>query len=451
MKSNPTGRAIAAILFLSLAAALPIGSLAADPAEEDPVARLEADSEKAWAEDDALRIYVANMKLLELRPYEADYMVNVVRAAARLDRRSVAYHFMLEMQQQGLSHDFNVYEDTENIRDSEAYEYINELLVEAGKAAGEGELLFELPGPASDLGGMTWDPSRERLLVGTISEGKLLAVDEEGRAETLFQAPTEGGPWSIGGLAVDVGANRLWLASSATLNFHAFSPARKGGHAVFEYTLDTLQPVARHDLPADQLMHDLGKMAVTGDGIVYVIDQAQPIVFRLKPGARLMEPFVASTDLVRLTDLAVTPDNSRLFAADAAMGIWVIDPVAQQAGMMTGPETLNLGGITGLEFEGGNLFLIQGKLAPQRLLRLQLDDTGSQVAEVSPMAIALEPFDGPARVALRNDGLVYVANAASSDPAASALILHTPLDAGSEIEPPNLRQFQRQMEENQQQ
>lgn len=450
---NPffSGRALSALLFLSLLAVSPVLLSASGEPQDDPVAQLEADSARAFEEGSGLRAYNANMKLLNHRPYEAQYFINIVRAAAMMGRRSVAYHFMLQMQQQGLSYDFNQLSDTESIRDSEAYVYINDLLIEAGKAAGEGEPAFELTGPASDVGAIAWDSERQRFLVGTLAEGKLLSVADGGESEVLFQSPPEAGPWSIGGLAVDSDANRLWMASSATPKFHTFSPIQKSGHAVFEFALDSLELLARHDLPADELSHDLGSVAVTGNGHVYVIDRAQPIVFHLAQESGRLEPFVASTDLVRLVDLAVTPDNSRVFAADAAKGIWVIDPVARQAGMLTGPETLNLGGITGLEYAAGMLFVTQGASTPQRLLRLQLDATGSQAAEISPMAIALESYDGPGVGEIRDEALFYVANAASSDPDARSLVMRTPLDAGSQIEPPDLRQFQKSLKESQKQ
>ncbi|MBT8058185.1 MAG: hypothetical protein HKP03_06230 [Xanthomonadales bacterium] len=451
MKPVPAGRVAAAVLFLLLTAVFPSQPRAADAAPEDRIAALEADSAKAFEDNVPLRAYNANMKLLRLRPYEAEYMVNVVRAAALMGRRSVAYDFMLQMQQQGLSHDFNQEPDSESIRNSEAYDYINELLVEAGKAAGEGSTIFELPKLAGDLGAMAWDESRKRWLLGTLSEGKLLAVGDDGQVEVLLEGSAENGPWSIGGLAVDAVTGRIWVASSETPKFQGYSPVKKSGHAVFEYKLDSLEPVARHDLSPDQLDHDLGSIAVTGDGFLYVIDRAQPIVFRLEPGGKALVPFVASPELVRLTDLAVTPDNSRVFASDIAKGIWVIDPVAEQAGMLAGPETLNLGGITGLAYRNGQLFVIQGAQTPQRLLRLELDATGSQAAEVTPMAIALDRFDGPGVGSIREDGLFYVANAHSSTSGATARVMRTPLDAGDQIESPTIRQFQREMENKQNQ
>jgi hypothetical protein len=187
-------------------------------------------------------------------------------------------------------------------------------------------------------------------------------------------------------------------------------------------------------------------VAVTGDGQAYVIDTETPIVYRKVSGENRLEAFVASDQLVGFSDLAVTPDNSRLFAADPLMGVFVVDPQAQQAAMLGGPDTLNLAGIGGIEFADGKLYIVQGGITPQRLLRLALDDTGSTVAEVSPMAISLEPFDAPRLSTIRGGELLYFANQGSGSAEAGAIIMRTALDAGGSIQPPDLEQLKRALQ-----
>ncbi len=111
----------------------------AKQAPQPSIESLEEQSRKAFAEGDAPGAYAVNLQLHERRPYNVEYMVNVVRAAALQDRQdSEAYEMMLTMQRQGLSYDFNQTDDTLDIRKTEVYQYINDLMVEAGKPAGEG-------------------------------------------------------------------------------------------------------------------------------------------------------------------------------------------------------------------------------------------------------------------------------------------------------------------------
>ena len=414
------------------------------------IVQLKQEAQEAYAAENWIAFYVANMKLNQLRPFEAEYMANIVRACALLDRKSTAYHYMLKMQQQGMSYDFNLTDDTLGIRDTEAYEYINNLLIEAGKSAGVSNPVFTLPGQPADFRSIAWDESRERFLVGTMSNGSVIAVAADGTSEVLLEANDENGLWSINGIAVDAAHNRLWVSSAATPLFEAFSSDDKNPGALFEFNLETLEPTGRYDFPVDGLMHLPGSVAVTDDGFVYVIDRATPIIYRKAPGSEGLEAFFASPDLLALRDIAVVPDNSRIFVADAGKGILTIDPIAQQAALITGPETLNLGGIDSIEYNNGQLFVVQGGFSPQRIVRLELDDSAVLVENVSPMAIALEEFNQPGNAVIRGNDLYYFANSGAQD-AESVVVLSTPLDAGVQVAPPDMSQFEEAIRAKQQQ
>jgi hypothetical protein len=435
----------AALLFLSL----PVFAQQEQPAED--FGSLLKQSSEAYAEGKYARFYTVNQKLHKIRPFEFEFLYNIVRACALLERSNNALHYMLEMQKQGFSHDFDTTEDTRAIRGSEAYEYINKLMIEAGKPAGEGAVAARLPGIPSDYGAIAWDESRQALLVGTIGEGKLFAVGPDGTVETLLAANADNGMWSIFGMAVDARNGRLWVSSHATTKFESFSPVMKGGGVLLEFALDSLELKARYEFPQASPDQVLGKLAATVDGHVYVIDQGKPVVYRKTPGSDKLLAYVTSKDMVRFTDIAVSPDNGRIFVADEIMGVFIIDPVAQQTTMLTGPENLNLGGISGIEYRGGTLFLTQGGFSPQRLLRLDLDQTGAHVEELTPVAIALEPFEGPGVGTLGADQMYYIANAMSPDPAARAIVMQSPLTAGTNIVPADMRLFQEQMKQKQNQ
>ena len=279
---------------------------------EDP-AILEERSRTAYKEGNYLRFYIANKKLHAMRPYTPEYMYNLVIACALLEKTSTAYHYMLQMQQQGLSYDFNETDDTFSIRNTEAYDYINNLMVEAGQPAGDGSPVFTLDADPADFGAIAWDGGRNGFLVGTISEGKLLSVSADGTSEVLLAANDENGLWSINGLAIDENKKHLWISSAATPRFAGFAAIDKNRGSVFQFDLETLELLGRFNQPVDALAHELSSLALTDDGQVYVIDRATPIVYEIIPGSGKLEPFMGSPELVKLTDIAVKPDNSRLF------------------------------------------------------------------------------------------------------------------------------------------
>lgn len=436
--------ALMTFLFLESAFAQQEATAPAASKPEQSIEELEqlvfqAHQDKQW-----VRMYSHSMKLHKRRPYVPEYMIDISIAAAALDRKSTAYHYMFMLQQQGLSYDFNRYPETELVRDTEAYEYINNLMIEAGEPSGEGSMVLEMGLAPGDLGDVAWDPSRDRFLIGTRSEGKLLAVDDDGNTNLLIKADDNNGLWSIDGLAVDPENNRLWIASTATPAYSGFEPAdaRRGG--LFEFDLKTLERVGMYALPVDSLRHELGGIAVTNSGHVYVVDRATPIIYRKAPNGKRLEGFAGGLQLVALTDIAVTPDNSRIFIADAVRGILIIDPKARRSAMLTGPENLNQSGIYNMEFTGDSLVVTQSGISPQRIMRLALNPNGAQVDNVTPMATSLDGFDTPGVGTLRDDSIYYFANHGSQT-AENLLMMATPLDAGDEVVPPDIRQFEKSL------
>jgi len=451
MPKTATRWAAAALFSLFIAGSLQAQAPATEQSPLPSIESLEQQSAEAFAAGDAQRAYDINLQLHQRRPYEPQYMVDAVRAAAIQDRKTEAYEMMLKMQRQGLSHDFSQTDDTLPIRRTEVYMYVNDLMIEAGKPAGEGQLAFTVPGAPSDFQAIAWDASRGKFLVGTAAKGRVLAIAEDGSSEVLLEAADNKGMWSVNGLAADPARNRLWISTAATQKFEGFAPAEENQGALLEFNLETLEPVNQYFLPIDRLPHELGSLALTDDGHVYVIDRALPVVYRKTPDGDRLEAFVGSRELVSFSDLAVAPDNSRLFVADRAMGVFVVDPVAEQATMLGGPDNLNLGGIEGIEYAAGKLFIVQGGLQPQRLMRLELATSGSAVESVAPMAVALPGFNRPGIGAVLGEAMYYFANPGAADGADGIQVMRTPLESGQAIVPPDLRKFQQSLEKRQQQ
>jgi len=381
------------------------------------VAELEENSRQSYADGKYVRFYAANMKLHELRPYEPRYMENIIAACALVNRPTTAYHFLLQMQQQGFSNDLSKNPDTESIRSTEVWTYLNDLMIEAGVPNGRGDVVFTLPAEFSSPAAISWDESRESFLVGTESDGTVLAVSQDGSTKVLIRANDENGLWAIRGLFADNENNRLWVSSAAVPAFSAYQTSDKGLGALFEFDLETLELKGRYNMPSDGQTHELGPIAVSGDGDIYVADLAQPVVFRKTAKGEQLTAFVGNKDLVGLRDIAVSPDSGKLYIADSAMGIMVVDPVQQTSAMLTGPENLNLGAISGLFYNKGNLIMIQNGFQPQRIMRLELDANGANIVKVIPLAIALDEFDRPAFGTVKGEEVYYFANPDDEQPA----------------------------------
>jgi sugar lactone lactonase YvrE len=226
--------------------------------------------------------------------------------------------------------------------------------------------------------------------------------------------------------------------------FANFNPADKGRSALFEFDLETLQLLRRYPVPVDGRPHILGNMVLGPEGDIYIMDRALPILYKKPAGEQKLKAVVASRDMISARGLTMQPDGSIIYAADREMGILVIDIKGSRAAKLVIPETLNLGGIDGLYLWNNHLVVVQNGIKPQRVMRLQLDASGTKVTAVRPLAVAQPEFDFPSFGTVKGDDLYYFANSQSlntSGEKKAVTILRTPLDSSSDLVPPDMQQF----------
>jgi len=405
---------------------------------------LEAMANQAIEEDNALRLLQTTILLRRLQPYAPRHFVNMVRAYAMMDRPTSAYNYMLQMQQQGLTFDFNRLEEASVLEGTEVYDYLNDLLIRAGDPAGEAEPAFEIDSDYAMPSAIAWDESRQRFLVGTARDGMLLAIDEDGSVSELLSASEENGMWSILDIAIDPGNNRLWLSSAGLPQFTAYDDGDSGPTGLFEFELDSLKPVGRYLVPPGEGGHELGSIALGPEGDIYVADRRTAVLYRKKPDSEVIAPFLADKELNGFRDIAISPSGSRIYLADTDKGILVVDPQNETAAMLEGPDTLNQGGIEGLLYAGQELIIVQSGIEPQRLMALHIDASGGTVEEVRPMAIALPLFRGLSQGTIQGSAVFYFAEAGVPDPGESiddVTVLKTALSAGATIIPVDMKKY----------
>ena len=407
------------------------------------------DASRAYTEKDYQGFREAAATLNQLRPYNSEYMYQLVLANALLNDKSAAYNTMLIMQRQGLSYDFTQTQDSANIRGTQVFDYLNELMVLAGQPMGEAEVKFQLPEKVLLPSAISWDERRESFLVSTIRDGAVFAVGFDGNASELLRANLENGMWGIHDMIVDSTRNRFWISSAASPLFSGFKKVDAGRSALFEFRLDSLELVKRYPVPVDGRPHLLGGMVMTPDGDIYVVDRVLPILYRLQSGQEKLQPFVASPDMVSMRGIAVSDDGTRLYIADYEMGIKVINLQSRTTGFLKVPETLNLGGIEGLFYRDGYLILIQNGIKPQRIMRLKLAEGGTAVSDIAPLAVAQPFFAFPTYGTVVADDLYFFANSHAlrdMNKLTPVRVARVNLAKVANIVPPDMQKFLRDSE-----
>jgi hypothetical protein len=437
------------ILLTALWVMSPVVVQAQDSADAPVgVIELRERANRAYTTKDHETFRDALVQLHAMRPNNSEYMYQLVLAHALLDEKSAAYDLMMKMQKQGLSYDFDQAEDAAGLRGTEVYDYLNELMKNAGQAFGAVAEVATLDPAVTYPAGIDWDPGRQAFLVGTVAEGLILETRPDGSTRELLRADQDNGLWGIFDLLVDASRNRLWVSSAATRQFSGFDPVDTGRSAVFELTLDSLELVKRYPVPVDGMPHRLGKLVLGPDGSVYAADGRLPIIYAKPADKDRMQPVFASSQLLSLRGMTMSDDGRMLYVADYEMGIVFINTGTGAYGMLRIPPTLNLGGIEGLNYWDGHLVIIQSGISPQRVMRLQLGDEGVSVVRLAPMAVALEDFDVPTYGTVVDDQLYFFANShwgVAGEGLKPVKIVRTDLAGGQNIIEPDLEALRQQL------
>lgn len=410
----------------------------------DNVPGLLVRANEAYVAKDYLTFRKAMQQLHEKRPYNSEYMYQLVIAHALLDEKRLAYNMMVNMQQQGLAYDFSKPESTANIKGTEVFDYINDLMIMAAEPVGESEPEFTLPADVVMPETMAWDESRQKFLVGTVAEGRILAVGEDGQVDELLRANDENGMWAVLDILVDEPRKKLWVTSAAIPKFAGFDEVDKGRSALFEFNLESLELVRRYPVPVDGRPHILGSMTLGSNGDIFIADRALPFVFGKSADEQKLKAVAASKDMISMRGIALQPDGRIMYVADRELGILVIDIEKGLAGKLAVPETLNLGGIEGLYLWNNHLVMVQNGIKPQRVMRLQLDSSGTRVEAVRPLAIAQPEFDFPSYGVIKGEDFYYFGNsqwADSKDGLKPVTVLRTPLNSSADLQQPDMQKY----------
>ncbi len=367
-------------------------------------------ADKALESGDHLALRQSLTQLHELRPNNSEYMYQLVLAHALLDEKSEAFNIMMQMQRQGLSYNFDETDASQNLRKTQLYSYMNDLMIRAGKPVGSASVVTTLAPDIIRPEAIAWDAGREAFLLGTVRDGTIIAWSKDGSSQQLFKADDSNGVWGIYDLTVDAERNRLWVISASSKEFSGFDPVDKWRSALFEFDLASMELIKRYPVPVDGLPHKLRNMALSANGDLYVADGVFPIVYVKKADANKLRPLVAFKELVSLRGIDISSDGRMLYVADYEMGILAIEIETGRSMHLAIPNTLNLGGIDGLNYWDGRLVIIQNGFKPQRIMSLELDASGRGVVSVAPLAVALDIFDFPNYGTVVGGELFFFAN-----------------------------------------
>lgn len=348
---------------------------------------------------------------IALRPHIGAYKLDKALTLAREDRKSEAYTLLIELQNTGYAYDLRNDKRFANISETEVWSYILDNLDANRAPYGSGTLAYTLPREDLLLESLTYDTSREKLLVGSARDGKVYVVAEDGKLTPLAGADQQNGMWSVLDLVVDAERGFLWVASTALPHFKDYDAEKHLGRAgIFKFDLKTgkfikhfLSPPAQAGQPFFLTSIVLGK-----DGEVYAADGVNRVLYQVRDDQ--FRRVLHMPMLTAISSITVSGDGKNLYMADPQLGIIGVELATLKPFDVRVPQRLSLEGISSLNWHNGALIVVQAGMNPKRVMRFPMSAEGNIIVDVIPLEANHPQFGTLGSATIQGAGLLLIAN-----------------------------------------
>ena len=248
----------------------------------------------------------------------------------------------------------------------------------APSAKSPNALSFAAPG-VSPLG-LAHDAVSRRFVLGDRNAQRLLVIDEGSHNVVNYVSAASAGFYDrLEGFTIDARRGDLWVVSSS-------GEADASASILHKLQLVSGRKLSQSVAPERAGSVRLVAVTVAGDGTVYALDALDSRIFRLRPGARALEP-VIRLDARRATTLTVADDRTLFVAAE--QGIVHVDLASRAATLVKTADVLT--GIESLAWRAGALLGVQRVAESSLIIRVPLEPSGTralprQILAASPSA-----------------------------------------------------------------
>jgi sugar lactone lactonase YvrE len=254
---------------------------------------------------------------------------------------------------------------------------------------------------------IAYDSIGDKFYVSSVRHRKILSLDKHG-SSAEFVREGQADVWAILALGVDSKRRILWAATAALPEGIGYRKEDEGRSALLKYSLDTGELVKRYDLKNDT-KHVLGDLTVSPAGDVFVSD-GEGAVYWVEHKKDALDILVDKGMFRSPQTPALSPDGRTLFVPDYSRSIGMVDLATRQVKLLEHPKELSLGGIDGMYLSGRTLIAIQNGTAPERLIRMKLNDALTRVVEWETIEANWPELGDPTHGVIVGDQFYFIAN-----------------------------------------
>lgn len=400
--------ALSALVCLSACLCAGRGGALAQSGEQHDARYYETLAVKAYQSKD-YAAFLENMKqAAALRPDHPRIVYNLSAAYALNGRKEEAVGGLTRLARMGLAYDAEKDDDFASIRDSREFANVLALLQKNRSPVGVASQAFTVREKGLVPESVAYDSSTRSFYVSSVYRRKILRVTPNGKAEEF--ATERDGLWSVMGMKVDSARRELWVCTAAQPQMSNYVAAERGRSGVFKFDLRTGKLAGKYMLPDDSKQHWLGDLALNSRGDVYATDSLSPALYVLRRGADKFETVLEGEPFASPQGLDFSADEKRLFVADYAKGVFVVDlETKKYTPLAPAPDSTMLG-IDGLYFYRGRLVAVQNGVNPNRVVQFFLSKDLSRVERFETAAANLPAFDEPTLGVVVKDDFYFIAN-----------------------------------------
>ena len=212
------------------------------------------------------------------------------------------------------------------------------------------------------------------------------------------------------GIAIDAKRRLLWAVTAALPRWKAGTFPRRGPPRSSPSSSRAAGKLVRAALPKSG-KHALNDLAIAANGDVYATDSLDSGVYRLRAGSRALESFVPPGVFRSPQGIALPADGRIAYIADYGVGIFVVDLATGKREPVTAPRDIPIQGVDALALHGRDLIVTQNGIAPARVARLVLDESGRRVVSGEILEMNTPELREPTLGVVVGDDFVCVANA----------------------------------------